>query len=197
MTQTVLLGQVVGGRVLDEVRRQLQQERVRADRGRHAAGGLDGEAASLREGEERFARFLRDQGQLDVLAGEGPPIGAAEQEQCFGEVDRTGVDGVEAIDELVGVAVRIGARDVEQRLRDRQRGAELMGGVGCETLLLGDLCFEACEHGVEAVGELAELVTAARQLDPVGERSARGDACGVGDAVPGSEHAAGEKPPSQ
>ena len=33
--------------------------------------------------------------------------------------------------------------------------------------------------------------------DPVGERSGRGHACGVGDAGQRGEHAAGEKPPSQ
>ena len=49
---------------------------------------------------------------------------------------------------------------------------------------------------VEGVGELAELVSAAFQLDPVGERSGRGHACGVGDASQRGEHLAGEKPPS-
>ena len=87
--------------------------------------------------------------------------------------------------------------DVEKCLRDRQRGAQFVGGVGCESLLFGDVCFEPREHGVEAVGEFAELVFAAFQLDPVGERSVRGHACGVCDASQGGEHAAGEKPPSQ
>src|SRR5262249_28031323 len=45
-------------------------------------------------------------------------------------------------------------------------------------------------------GELSELVLTSFQFDPVGERSVRGHACGVGDASQGSEHAAGEKPPS-
>ena len=96
------------------------------------------------------------------FSGEGPLVGAAEQEQRFGEVDRSGVDGVEAVDKLAGVAVRILAGHVEQCLRDRQRGAQLVGGVGGESLLFGDVCFEPREHGVEGVGELAELVSAAR-----------------------------------
>ena len=95
-------------------------------------------------------------------AGEGPLVGAAEQEQCFGEVDRSGVDGAEAFDELAVVAVRVVAGDVEQCLRDRQWGAQLVGGVGGESLLFGDVRFEPREHGVEGVGELAELVIAAR-----------------------------------
>ena len=93
-----------------------------------------------------------------MFSGERPLVGAAEQEQCFGEVDRSGVDGVEAVDELAGVAVRIVAGHVEKCLRDRQRGAQFVGGVGCESLLLGDVCFEPREHGVEGVGEFAELV---------------------------------------
>ena len=72
-----------------------------------------------------------------------------------------------------------------------------MGGVGCESLLFGDVCFEPCEHGVEGVGEFAELVVAAFQLDPVGERSGRGHACGVCDASHRGEHPAGEEPSSQ
>ena len=89
-------------------------------------------------------------------------VGAAEQEQRLGQVDRSGVDCVEAVDELAGVVVRIVASHLEQRLRDRQRGAQLVGGVGCKSLLFGDLCLEPREHGVEGVGELAELVAAAR-----------------------------------
>jgi hypothetical protein len=50
-------------------------------------------------------------------------FGAAEQEQCFGEVDRSAVEGVEAVDEFAGVAVRVVAGDVEQCLGDRERGA--------------------------------------------------------------------------
>jgi hypothetical protein len=61
------------------------------------------------------------------------------------------------------------ADHLEKCLRDRQWGAQFVGGVGCESPLFGDVCFEACEHGVEAVGEFAELVLTAFQLDPVGE----------------------------
>ena len=112
----------------------------------------------LGEREERLGGFLRDQRQVDGFAGEGPLVGAGEQQQRFGEVDRPRVDGVEAVDELGGVAGAIAAGDVEQGLRDRQRRAQLVGGVGGEPLLLGDVRFQAREHGVERVGELAELV---------------------------------------
>ena len=84
------------------------------------------------------------------------------------EVDRSGVDGVEAVYELAVVAVRIVASHVEKRLCDRKWGAQLVGGVGRESLLFGDVCFEPREHGVEGVGEFPELVLTAFQLDPVG-----------------------------
>ena len=61
-------------------------------------GGLDGDAVLFGEGEERFGGFFRDEGQVDVFSGEGSLVGAAEQEQCLGEVDRSGVDGAEAFD---------------------------------------------------------------------------------------------------
>jgi hypothetical protein len=35
-------------------------------------------------------------------------------------------------------------------------------GIGGEPSLLGDVCFEPGEHGVEGVCELAELISAAR-----------------------------------
>ena len=114
-----------------------------------------------------------------MFSGEGLLVGAAQQEQCLGEVDRSGVDGAEAVDEFAGVAVQIVAGGVEKCLRDRQRGAQFVGGVGCEPLLFGDVCLEPCEHGIEGVRDLAELVVAAFQSDPVGERSALGHACRV------------------
>ena len=104
---------------------------------------------------------------------------------------------MEPVDEFVGVGVRIVPGHVEQRLRDRQWGPQLVRGVGGESLLLGDLGLEPREHGVEGVGELAELIVAAFQLDPVGERSVRGQSCRIGDASQGREHPAGEEPASQ
>ena len=77
----------------------------------------------------------------------------------------------------LGVAVRILAGDVEQRLRDRQRGAQLVGGVGREPLLFGDVRLEPGEHGVEGVGELAELVAAALEARS-GGRATRSRPCG-------------------
>ena len=162
-------------------------------RGR-VAGGLDREAKPFSQGEKRFRGFLGDEGEVDVFRDEGPLVGATEQEQRLGQADRSRVDRVEAVDELAGVVARILACHLEKRLRDRQRGAQLVGGIRCEPLLLGDERLEPREHGVEGIGELAELVVAAGKPDPVGERSARGSACRVGDPRQRGEHAAGEKP---
>ena len=49
-----------------------------------------------------------------------------------------------------------------------------MRGIGSESLLLSDVCFQPREHGIEPVGELAELVFAARQPDTMGERAVGG-----------------------
>ena len=95
-------------------------------------------------------------------------------------------DRPQAFDELLLVAHGIGAGHFEKRLRDRQRRAQLVGGVGRESLLLGDLGLEPGEHGIEAVGQLAELLLTSLQRDPVGERSVRRHARGVGDASGGA-----------
>ena len=95
---------------------------------------------------------------------------------------------------FVVVVVRIITGDVEKTLRDRQRGAQFVGGVGREPLLLADVRFQLGEHDVEAVREFPELVVTSFQLDPVGERPGRGDAGGVGYAGEGGEHASGENP---
>jgi hypothetical protein len=58
-----------------------------------------------------------------VFSGEGLLVRAAEQEQCFREVDRSGVDLVEAVDKFAVLAVRTLASHVQKCLRDRQRGA--------------------------------------------------------------------------
>ena len=133
------------------------------------------------EGKQRFGGFFGDEGEVDGLAGEAPAVAAAEQQEGLGEVDRPRVDGVEAFDEFALVPRGVVAGDVEECLRDRQRGAQFVGGVRGEPLLFGDVGFELFEHGVEHVGELAELVLAAFHADPVGQRSVRGHPCRVGD----------------
>jgi hypothetical protein len=56
-------------------------------------------------------------------------------------------------DEFAGVVVRIAADHVTKCLGDGQRGAQLVGGVGCQSLLFGAVRLELSEEGV---GKLAE-----------------------------------------
>ena len=121
-------------------------------------------AALFCEREERFGGFFRDEGQVDVFSGERPLVGAAEQEQCFGEVDRSGVDGVETVDELAVVVARIVAGDVEQRLRDRQRRAQLVGGVGCESF--SRCCSATCASSRASMASKASASSRNSSLRP-------------------------------
>ena len=65
---------------------------------------------------------------------------------------------MQAFDEFGRVPGGVVAGDVEEGPRDRQRGAQFMGGVRGEPLLFGDVGLELFEHRVERVGEFAELV---------------------------------------
>ena len=67
----------------------------------------------------------------------------AEGEQPFG-------GGAEGVDRCVGV----GEVGLEQRSLERERGAQLMGGVGDEAALCGEGGLEAVEQIVECAGEL-------------------------------------------
>ena len=165
-------GQVVHHGVVHQVRGELQQQRARADGGRDLPGGLDRHTVLLGQREQGLGRLLGQQRQVDRLPGEGPLVAAAEQEQGLGQLDRPGVDRAQALVQHAVVAVGVVAGDVEQGLRDRQRGAQLVRGVGGEPLLLGDVGLQPGQHRVEAVGQLAELVVAAFQPDPVGQRAA-------------------------
>jgi hypothetical protein len=56
-----------------------------------------------------LAGLFHERGQFDVFSGERPLAGAAEHEQCFGEVDCAGVDGLKAVEEFDVAAIRIHA----------------------------------------------------------------------------------------
>jgi hypothetical protein len=60
--------------------------------------------------------------------------------------------------------------------------------------LLADVGLDPGQHDVEGVGELAELVPASGQPDPVGQRPARCHPGGLGDPVQRGEHPAGQDP---
>ena len=72
--------------------------------------------------EEGLGGFLREEGQVDVLSGEGSSVGAAEQEQCLSEVDRSRVDEVQALDELADAFDAMLAQ-LEAHVAEQQRFA--------------------------------------------------------------------------
>src|SRR5437868_8412783 len=57
-----LFRQVVNDRVVNEVRRQLEQERLRADGGGELTGGFDRDAAFFRKGKQSFAGLFSNEG---------------------------------------------------------------------------------------------------------------------------------------
>src|SRR5215218_1815665 len=95
-----VVGEIVDDRVVQEVRGQLQQERMRAEGRRDVPRRLDGDTVLLGEGHECLGGFFGYERQVDGFSDEGALIRAAKHEQCFGEVDRSGVDDAEAFDEL-------------------------------------------------------------------------------------------------
>ena len=132
-----------------------------------------------------------------MLPGEGPLVGAAEQEQRFGEVDRPGVDEVEAVDELAVVAAL-------DRLRATSSSVcVIASGVrsSWEALAAKRCCSATWASSRASMASKASASSRNSSLppfqpDPVGERPRRGRAGGVGDARQGGEHPAGEEPPA-
>ncbi len=82
--------------------------------------------------------------------------------------------------QLVDVGVRIGQRDLELGADHRQRGAQLVAGVGHEQPLAVERSVEAGEHLVEGVRELAQLVVRAAEVDALVERLGGQCARGLG-----------------
>ncbi len=72
---------------------------------------------------------------------------------------------------------RLTSQQVDVRAHRRERGAELVGGVANEPVLLSAGLFERGEHGVEARGEAADLV-GAFHLDTSGELLGLGNVLG-------------------
>jgi hypothetical protein len=67
--------------------------------------------------------------------------------------------------ELVG-RVRAVHRQLELRLEDRERGPQLVAGVGHERALVGEGALQADEHGVQRLAEARELVACRRDGQP-------------------------------
>ena len=120
---------------------------------------------TFREGEQHLGGLFHNQGEVDGFWDERLLVNVAEKEQCFGEVDRSGIDGVKAVDEFAGS--RVGSLRATSR-----RVCVMANGVrsSWEALAANLCCSATCvsslgEHGVEGVGEFAELISAAWKPD--------------------------------
>ncbi|SIH94074.1 Uncharacterised protein [Mycobacteroides abscessus subsp. abscessus] len=192
-----VFGRVVDDRVVDEVARHLgEQHGVTAHR---CALGVDGDAHAplIGEGHEGLDGVLGEEGEVARFGAGGLAAGTAEQEQRLGECDRAGVDGPEPVEVAAHVPVGVLCGDVEDRLRDRQRGPQFVGGVRGEALLLTDVGLDAVEHRIEDVGEFADLVAAPAHPDPMRELTAGHAPGGAGDLRERGEHASGEDPAAE
>src|ERR1700722_18456067 len=93
-------------------------------------------------------------GQVDLLADGEPALVAREDEQRADEVlsviDRCADVGRHAA-QVAGRAVPVAQRDVDRRAHDRQRGAQLMRGVGDKPLLALERGLEPAEHLVKGL----------------------------------------------
>ena len=182
LTQMSPVVGVVADRVVDEVGDEaFGQHRVAGD-----DGGLerrvDAPVAQLGAVEDVFG----DGGQVDIVVDGEPALVAGEDEQradqVLGVIDR-GADVGRHAAQVGGRAVRVVEHDVDGRAHDRERGAQLMGGVGDEPLLAFERSLEPVEHVVEGVGQFVEFVAGAAQRDPRRQVVFRGGAGGRGDQV--------------
>ncbi len=105
-----------------------------------------------------------------------------------------GPDRVGHAPQVVARRLGVGERDVDFGAHDGQRRAQLVRGVGHERALRVEGRFEARQHGVEGVGELAQLVVGALHGDALVKRAGRRALRGHGDLLERTKHAPGDQP---
>jgi hypothetical protein len=183
--------------VLDQVGdHALEQGGIAGDRGgpkpgdHPPAGRVGGVAAVLQ-------RLGGGVGQVGRLPQSGLPLAAGQREQPL-EQPLAAAGGVAdpfghgAQLRLGGVGV--GQGDVDFGAGDRQRGAQLVGGVGGKAALGVEGGVQAREHLVEGVGQLLELVVGAVQGDALVQGALRQALGGGGDALQRAQHLPGHHP---
>ena len=138
-----------------------------------------------------------DLGEVHRFAVDDLVVAAGEQQQALDQLLAALVGGQQRLAELLELdrGAGVGEVHLEQRAVDRQRGAQLVRGVGDEALLRGEGPLQAVQHLVEGVGELLELVVGAVQLDPPGQVGAGHPAGGAGDPAERRQDPAGHRVP--
>ena len=89
---------------------------------------------------------------------------------------------------------RVGQRDLQERLGEHDRGAQLVGGVGHEASLGVEGRFQAAEQSVDGVAEVFELVTGSLEGEAFVEGTIRDPPGGRGHGPDGSQDASGGEP---
>ncbi len=139
----------------------------------------------------------RDGGEVDELVVVEAALAAGEREQRF---DQTFLLLADREQLLAGVpvgldaGVRIAESELEQRALERERRAQLVGGVGDELSLRLEGGLEPCEQSVDGRAELLELVVGSLERETAVEVAGGDLAGGVGDGAERSQGAAGDHP---
>lgn len=135
-------------------------------------------------------------GEVDGTVLGETPVAAGKHEQAVDETFVAVVDlqqrGTELSHRFRGI--RGVERDLDQRAVDRQRCAQLMGGVGDEPPLPVEGAVQPLQHGVEGVSEVFDLVIGPVQRDAFVQAAVGDAAGGRGDPLQGAQRPAGQQP---
>ncbi|EGJ74266.1 putative two-component system sensor kinase [Streptomyces sp. Tu6071] len=162
---------VVADRVLHEVEGDAFQEHAVAVDDRGGARAPDLHVPRRRLAARLVDGAVRDLGEVDGASLDELVVAAGKQEQALDELFAALVGREQGLAELLefGWRPRIGELDLQEGAVDRERGPQLVRGVGDEALLGGEGALQALQHLVEGVGELLQLVVRTVELDPPGE----------------------------
>lgn len=174
-------------RVVDQVAQHLIDALgVRAHRRAGAFGG-EGDAVAVRERPETLYNAFGQLPDIDefVVQANAAFIELGQGQQILDCGDHAVHLLTIALENVPGRGRKVvrAQADVDVGTHDRQRRAQLMGGVGHQTLLLGHAVVDAVEHRVERNCEVSEFVAARRHRQPRAEvhrpdRLRRGDHAG-------------------
>ena len=190
-------GDVVPDGVVDQVGHQLlNQERVTVEDGGLDVG-VDVQAEAADPGLGGGQGGAGDVRQVQGLALAGVGFAAGQGEQRLDEAFLLGVGGEQFLADSppgAGGARRVGEGDLEQGAFPRQRGAQLVRGVGGETPLGVERGLQPREQAVEGVGEFLELVVGSVQGQPLVQAAGGDPPGGGGDRAQRAQHPAGDDP---
>ena len=173
-----------------------------ADQVRHQAFRQPGVALGQRGGEPGVDRDVlghgrRDDRQVEGLRAGDAAFAARHREQRVDQLlllPAQPQDFVAGRAQGVGAGLRVAQRHLEHGPLGRQRGAQLVGGVGDEMPLRLERGLQPREQVVQRLAEPAELVIAAGGPQPTAQVGGRDVARGRDDRLQRPQQAPGEQP---